>query len=165
MPLAIGSALTHLEAFREDASAAYSVGAYGSVSRMGDKAFVQIFDQCPMDYNKAELALSLLEGGMKDCDKYIDADKVEKIKANMLKNLDEELKTNGYWLNVMDEYNETGVDLYTIERAWPAHPSCRHREPHAGQYRCLPQEGRGLQQPYPGGDAPGALNHPDRTTH
>lgn len=40
------------------------------------------------------------------------------------------------------------------------HPSCRHREPHAGQDRCLPQEGRGLQQPHPGGDAPGALNHP-----
>lgn len=116
---AAGQALSmvYLKTIREDASAAYSVGAYGSVSRMGDKAFVQIFDQCPMDYNKAELALSLLEGGMKDCDKYIDADKVEKIKANMLKNLDEELKTNGYWLNVMDEYNETGVDLYTTHRA------------------------------------------------
>ena len=35
----------------------------------------------------------------------------------MLKNLDEELKTNGYWLNVMDEYNETGVDPYTTHRA------------------------------------------------
>ena len=84
---AAGQALSmvYLKTIREDASAAYSVGAYGSVSRMGDKAFVQIFDQCPMDYNKAELALSLLEGGMKDCDKYIDADKVEKIKANMLR--------------------------------------------------------------------------------
>ena len=31
--------------------------------------------------------------------------------------LGEASKANGYWLNVMDEYNETGVDLYTTHRA------------------------------------------------
>ena len=108
--------MVYLKSIREDASAAYSVGAYGSVTRTGSKAFVQLFDQCPMDPNKAELALSLLASGIKDCAKQVDADKVEKIKANMLKNLDEELKTNGYWMNVIDEYLETGVDLYTNYR-------------------------------------------------
>lgn len=109
--------MVYLKSIREDASAAYSVGAYGSVSRSGDNTFVQLFDQCPMDPNKSELALSLLDEGIKACAKTVDADKVEKIKANMLKNLDEELKTNGYWMNVMDEYNETGVDLYSGYRA------------------------------------------------
>lgn len=109
--------MVYLKTIREDASAAYSVGAYGSVNRSGDKAFVQIFDQCPMDPNKSEKAIALLEEGMRECAQKVDADKVEKIKANMLKNLDEEVKTNGYWMNVIDEYNETGVDLHSGYRA------------------------------------------------
>ncbi len=109
--------MVYLKSIREDASAAYSVGSYGFVSRSADRAFVQIVDQCPMDPNKSELALSLLDSGMKDCAKKIDADKVEKIKANMLKNLDEELKTNGYWMSTIDEYLESGVDLYSGYRA------------------------------------------------
>ena len=103
--------MVYLKTIREDASAAYSVGAGGSLQRRGDKAIALIQDYCPMDPNKCDQAIGLLESGMKENTVSVDADKVEKIKTTMLKNLDEQLKTNGFWLDNIDEYVWTGVDL------------------------------------------------------
>lgn len=109
--------MVYLKSIREDASAAYSAGAYGNVGRKGNRGVAQIVAQVPMDPNKSDLVIKLLAEGMKDCTKKVDADKVSKIKTNMLKNIDEEVKSNGYWMNVIDEYVESGVDLHAGYRA------------------------------------------------
>ena len=105
--------MVYLKDIREDASAAYSVGASGSVSRHGNdcKAVIQAY--CPMDPKKSDLVLQLLAKGFADNCVKVDADKVAKVKENMLKNADEEAKSNGNWLDVIDEYVFTGVDLFT----------------------------------------------------
>ena len=46
--------------------AAYSVGAGGFLNRTADKTFAVIQAQCPMDPNKAELAVKLLNEGIKN---------------------------------------------------------------------------------------------------
>lgn len=43
----------------------------------------------------------------------VDADKVAKVKENMLKNADADAKNNHHWVDVIDEYVWTGVDLQT----------------------------------------------------
>lgn len=105
--------MIYLKNIREDASAAYSVGAYGAQMRDLDTAHndavLQVY--CPMDPNKSDLAVSLIASGMKDAIANIDADKVQKVKDYMLKNYAEQLKTNNYWMDVIDEYIWTGVNI------------------------------------------------------
>ncbi len=105
--------MVYLKDIREDASAAYSVSTSGSLSRKGDKAYGVIQAVCPMDPKKAETALQLLAKGIKDNTIKVDADKVAKIKENMLKNADADAKRNNHWINFIDEYVWTGVDLQT----------------------------------------------------
>lgn len=109
--------MVYLKDIREDNGAAYSVSASGGLSRRGDKAVAAIQAYCPMDPNKAELALKLLVEGMKNNTVKVDADKVQKVKDFMLKQADQDFKTNGHWMNVIDEYNWTGVDLHTGYKA------------------------------------------------
>ena len=103
--------MVYLKDIREDASAAYTVGAGGRLSRRGDKAYTTMLAYCPMDPTKAETALNLLAKGMADNTIKVDADKVAKVKENMLKNADADAKKNSHWMDVIDEYVWTGVDL------------------------------------------------------
>ncbi len=117
--------MVYLKDIREDNSAAYSVGAGGSLSRRGDKAIAMIQAQCPMDPAKADLALRLLAKGMNENTVKVDDDKVQKVKNFMLKQADQDFKTNSHWMDVIDEYYWTGVDLHTgykaaIEKLTPA---------------------------------------------
>jgi len=105
--------MVYLKDIREDASAAYTVSAQGSLRRTGDKALVVMQAVCPMDPEKAQTALSLLAKGMADNTIKVDADKVAKIKENMLKNADTDAKSNSHWMDVIDEYIWTNVDLQT----------------------------------------------------
>ncbi len=105
--------MVYLKDIREDASAAYSVGAYGGLTRRGDKSNIVIQAYCPMDPAKVDLALSLLAKGIKDNTVKVDADKVQKVKDYMLKNAAEQAKNNAHWMDVIDEYIQTGVDLQT----------------------------------------------------
>ena len=38
---------------------------------------------------------------------------LQKVKEYMLKNVDDEAKTNGYWLNLMTAHHKYGYDLHT----------------------------------------------------
>ena len=105
--------MEYLKQIREDASAAYSVSASGSLSRNGKKVMASLQSYCPMDPNKREQAVGLLKSIVKDCTVKVDPDKVAKIKANMLKSADMAVKTNGYWMNIIREYDEYGVDAHT----------------------------------------------------
>ena len=105
--------MEYLKQIREDASAASSVSASGSLSRNGKKVMASLQSYCPMDPNKREQAVGLLKSIVKDCTVKVDPDKVAKIKANMLKSADMAVKTNGYWMNIIREYDEYGVDAHT----------------------------------------------------
>lgn len=105
--------MEYLKQIREDASAAYSVSANGSLSRNGKEFIATLQSYCPMDPNKREQAVGLLKSIVKDNTVKVDPDKVAKIKANMLKSIDMAVKTNGYWMNIINNYDEYGVDSYT----------------------------------------------------
>ncbi|MBQ6682450.1 MAG: insulinase family protein [Prevotella sp.] len=105
--------MVYLKDIREDASAAYSVFAQGSLKRQGENAHVVMQAVCPMDPAKAQTALDLLAKGIADNTVKVDADKVAKVKENMLKNADADAKNNHHWVDVIDEYVWTGVDLQT----------------------------------------------------
>ena len=103
----------YLKKIREDASAAYSVSAGGSLRRLGNKSVALIQAYCPMDPAKSDLALKLLAEGMKDNTVKMDADKVQKVKDFMLKDAELAAKNNGHWMDILDEYVWTGVDFQT----------------------------------------------------
>ena len=109
--------MVFLKQIREDASAAYSVGAFGGLSdaagKVNGKGRVMIQDYCPMDPNKVEEAVGLLASGMKECTVKVDADKVQKVKEYMLKQADEDAKSNSHWLEVLDDYMTWGLDFQT----------------------------------------------------
>ena len=58
--------MVYLKSIREDASAAYSVSAGGSLRRLGNKSTAVIQAYCPMDPAKSDLALKLLAEGIKE---------------------------------------------------------------------------------------------------
>ncbi|RRC99847.1 M16 family metallopeptidase [Prevotella sp. OH937_COT-195] len=103
--------MVYLKDIREDASAAYSVNAGGGLNRQCDKAFAVMQAYCPMDPEKSETAIKLLAKGIADNSVKVDEDKVAKVKENMLKNADINAKSNSHWLDIIDEYVWTGVDL------------------------------------------------------
>lgn len=53
---------------------------------------------------------------MKKLAKTCDADLLAKVKEYMLKSLDSNVKTNGYWLNVISENVDNKVDFHTDAR-------------------------------------------------
>jgi len=105
--------MVYLKSIREDASAAYSVSAGGSLRRLGNKSTAVIQSYCPMDPAKSDVALKLLAEGMKENAVKMDADKVQKVKDFMLKDAELAAKNNGHWMDILDEYVWTGVDFQT----------------------------------------------------
>ena len=105
--------MVYLKQIREDASAAYSVGAYGGLTMIGTKSIALMQDYCPMDPNKVDQATGLLVSGLKECTVKVDADKVQKIKEFMLKQAEENDKDNGHWLDILSTYVNYGVDFQT----------------------------------------------------
>ncbi len=116
---AAGQVLTmdYLKSIREDAGAAYSVSASGGLLREGNKFFAQIQAYCPMDPTKSDLAVKLLGEGIKNNTVKVDADKLQKVKDNMLKNADISAKSNGHWVHILQMFDIYGVDLQTNYKA------------------------------------------------
>ena len=105
--------MVYLKKIREDAGAAYSVGAIGQASRADDYQVTLLQVQCPMKPEKSAEALSIMRAEVPALAKHCDADMLQKVKEYMLKNIDDEAKTNGYWLNLMTAHHKYGYDLHT----------------------------------------------------
>ena len=105
--------MEYLKKIREDASAAYTVGSQGDVSRDDFKTTAQVFVYCPMKPEKSDVAITIMRDEVEAMAKTCDADKLQKVKEYMLKNHGDELKTNGYWLNCINEWRRYGIDLHT----------------------------------------------------
>ena len=114
----------YLKTIREDASAAYSVGAGGYANRSYEHQRVIMRAVCPMNPEKSELACKLLNEGMADMTKTVDADNLKKVKELELKQADENAKKNSYWSENIITYLRYGIDLHsdykkTIETLTP----------------------------------------------
>ena len=106
--------MVYLKEIREEASAAYTVQAQAQASRddFGDET--AIFAVCPMKPEKADVALSIMRRAVMDMAAgKCDADMVTKVKEYMLKNLGDQLKTNGYWAGRIDAWRKWNLDLHT----------------------------------------------------
>ena len=112
---AVGQILSmiYLKTIREDESAAYSCGAAGyfSTGSKQPKAMLQAY--CPMNPDKAELAVRLIHEGIENMAKKVDADQLQKVKDYMLKQADIDAKKNNYWINTINVFKEYGLDLHT----------------------------------------------------
>ena len=105
--------MIYLKKIREDAGAAYSAGAQGDASLTGDTPFTYIIGVCPMDPAKSDMALKIMDEEAKNLCNTVDADMLDKVKELMLKRIDDNAKTNSYWVEVLENYDEFGIDQYT----------------------------------------------------
>ena len=105
--------MIYLKKIREDAGAAYSAGATGMASLGGDTPFTALVGICPMDPEKSDMAIKIMEEEAKILCTTVDADMLNKVKELMLKRADENAKTNSYWVSTINNLDEYGVDTYT----------------------------------------------------
>ena len=105
--------MIYLKKIREDAGAAYSAGATGMASLGGDTPFTALVGICPMDPEKSDMAIKIMEEEAKKLCTTVDTDMLNKVKELMLKRADENAKTNSYWVSTINNLDEYGVDTYT----------------------------------------------------
>ena len=105
--------MVYMKKIREDASAAYTVQSMASIDRDDFETTAQILAVCPMKPEKADTAIMILRDEVTALAKTCDADKLQKVKEYMLKSHGDDLKTNGYWLNVINSWRKWGIDFHT----------------------------------------------------
>ena len=112
---AVGQVLSmiYLKTIREDESAAYSCGAGGFFSNASHQAKAMLQAYCPMNPDKSEIAIRLIHEGIANMAKEVDADRLNKVKEYMLKQIDVDAKKNNYWVNTINTFKEYGLDVHT----------------------------------------------------
>ena len=105
--------MEYLKKIREDASAAYTVGASGSMSCDDFEKSATIYVYCPMKPEKADVALQIMRDEVNNMTKTCDADKLAKVKEYLLKNHGDQLKQNSYWLGQINSWRKWGMDFHT----------------------------------------------------
>ena len=105
--------MEYLKKIREDASAAYTVGASASMSRDDFEKNATIYVYCPMKPEKADVALQIMREEVNNMTKTCDADKLVKVKEYLLKNHGDQLKQNSYWLGQINSWRKWGLDFHT----------------------------------------------------
>ena len=105
--------MEYLKKIREDASAAYTVAAQGSVSRDDFGTEASLLAYCPMKPEKGDTAIMIMRAEVEAIAKTCDTDKLQKVKEYMLKNHGDQLKQNGYWMGRINTWRKYGLDMHT----------------------------------------------------
>ncbi len=106
--------MEYLEKIREKESAAYSVGAQGAAVLSDDNYHTfQLVAFCPMKPEKKDVALKIMGDESKTLETSCDAAKFQKCKEFVLKQINDQTQTNGYWLNVISQYSFYCYDCHT----------------------------------------------------
>ncbi len=105
--------MEYLKKIREDASAAYTVGASAGISKDDFEQSSSIYVYCPMKPEKADTALMIMRNEVNAMAKTCDADKLAKVKEYLLKNHADQLKQNAYWLGQINNWRYHGMDFHT----------------------------------------------------
>lgn len=109
--------MVYLKKIREDAGAAYTCGAQGSLTTADDGYHLgQIAAFCPMKPEMKDQALKIIDEEVHNLAKTCDAEMVNKIKELMLKQIDDSEKTNGFWSSLVMNNYMMGLDGYTTYR-------------------------------------------------
>ena len=110
-----GQILTMLytEKIREEASAAYTVMTQGGIQRDDYRTTAQVIIYCPMKPEKGDIATKIMFDEVQALAKTVDAEKLSKVKEYMLKNIDDQAKTNYYWVRQVNRLRKYGVDTHT----------------------------------------------------
>ncbi len=105
--------MIYLNKIREEASAAYSCGAQGSMSKTDDDVTTSFQVFCPMKPEKAELAMKIMREEVTALTENCDEDMLTKVKEYMLKSAENGMKSNSYWAGVINTYDRYGIDNHT----------------------------------------------------
>ena len=105
--------MIYTEKIREEASAAYSVSAMASVQRDDFSTEALALVYCPMKPEKGDVATQIMREEVENMAQTVDEEKLNKVKEYMLKNVDDQAKTNGYWLRQINRLRIYGVDTHT----------------------------------------------------
>ena len=110
-----GQILTMLytEKIREEASAAYSVMAQAGIQRDDYRTVGTVLVYCPMKPEKGDVATKIMDEEVQKLAKTVDAEKLAKVKEYMIKAVDDEAKTNNYWIRKIGAWRDYGVDTHT----------------------------------------------------
>ena len=103
--------MEYLKKIREDASAAYTVGASGNLSTDDFENNATVYVYCPMKPEKADTALQIMRDEVQALTKGCDPDKLAKVKEYMIKNHADQLKQNNYWITTIDMWRYKGVNF------------------------------------------------------
>ena len=109
--------MIYLKKIREEASAAYTVMAMAGADRDDFAPTTQVLAYCPMKPEKGDEAVRILRDEMLAMANTCDADMLKKVQEYMLKNIDDQAKTNGYWAGVISDWYKWGVDMHTDYKA------------------------------------------------
>ena len=105
--------MEYLKKIREDASAAYTVGAGANMTRNDFGSQVYLLARCPMKPEKADVATQIMRDEVNNMTKTCDADKLQKVKEYLLKNLGDQRKQNSYWLGRINTWRKYNLDFDT----------------------------------------------------
>ncbi len=105
--------MVYLKIIREEQSAAYSAQAGGFAQLGGDQPFNAIYGYCPVKPEKKDIAIKIMRDELDRLSTTVDADMLKKTKDLMLKQYEDGLKTNSYWMGVITDFDEYGVDKDT----------------------------------------------------
>ena len=105
--------MIYTKEIREEASAAYSVAAQGTAIISEDYHNIQFFAYCPMQPEKRDTAMYLLQKAVDDLAVKCDAEQLDKVKEVMLKRADDAAKQNNHWRSVLYMWRKYGIDEHT----------------------------------------------------
>ena len=105
--------MIYTEKIREEASAAYSVFAQGGIQRDDFRNICQVLVYCPMKPEKSDIATKIMLDEVIALAESVDAEKLAKVKEYMLKAIDDNAKTNNYWIRQIGHLRDYGVDTHT----------------------------------------------------
>lgn len=107
-------AMIYLKKIREEASAAYSPGAVARQSVADDGFHItQVLGYCSMKPEKKDIALKIMDSATDSLAIACDKEMVDKTKLLMLKQFDDNAKTNSFWNNVVYSDYVLHLDEYT----------------------------------------------------
>ena len=109
--------MIYTEKIREEASAAYSVMAQAGMQRDDYRTVGQVIVYCPMKPEKGDVATKIMLDEVNNMAKTVDAEKLAKVKEYMLKHVDDQAKTNNYWIRKIGQLRDYGVDAHTDYKA------------------------------------------------
>jgi len=102
--------MIYLKKIREEASAAYSCGAQGSMNPAEDYNSITLLAYCPMKPEMKDVALKIMSEEVPNLANNVDAEMLQKCKETSVKNYNDALKNNRTWMSAIKNYDKYGID-------------------------------------------------------